>query len=553
MEVSQVQQPSSNGRRRRGGWITFPFIIGTTVGMNLAGGGWSSNLIVYLIKEFNVKNINAAQIANVVNGTLNLFPVLGAIIADSFLDCFSAVWISSVISLLGITLLAVTASIPSLKPQPCVNGSGSDLCKAPTRAQFGVLYGGICLATMGQGGRAVIATMGANQFPDKPKNQTIFFNWFFFTMYVAVLIASTVVVYVEDNVSWECGFYVCAGANIVALGAFLVGTPFYRRPKSEGSPCTSLARVVVAAIRKRKLQLSPPENNFYYGKHILAKFTTPPPSTSFGFLNRAAMRGNGEVAADGSNKKPWRLCSVGEVEDFKTIIRIFPLWSTAIFLATPIAMNLSLSILQALTMDRHLGRHFQIPAGSIPVFVLLSTSLSLILFDRILSPAWRRLAGKPPTPLQRVGIGHVFNIAAMVVSAVVESKRRNAGPISVLWLLPQLALVGIGEAMHFPGQLELYYQEFPASLKNVSTSLAWVIIAISFYLSTALIDLLRRVTGWLPDNINHGRLDNVYWLVTVIGAFNFAYFLICSWFYKYQNVKEVGHGESNSLDIQSSL
>ncbi|XP_019199211.1 PREDICTED: protein NRT1/ PTR FAMILY 2.7-like isoform X2 [Ipomoea nil] len=528
--------------------------------MNLAGGGWSSNLIVYLIKEFNVKSINAAQIANVVGGTLSLFPVLAAIIADSFLDCFSVVWISSVISLLGITLLAVTASIPSLKPQPCVNGGGSDICKAPTRAQFGVLYGGICLATMGQGGRAVIATMGANQFPDKPKNQTIFFNWFFFTMYVAMLIASTVVVYVEDNVSWECGFYISAGANVVALAAFLVGTPFYRRPKPEGSPCTALARVVVAAIRKRKLQLSSAENNFYYGKHILAKFTTPP-STSFEFLNRAAMRGNGDVAADGSNKKPWRLCNVREVEDFKTIIRIIPLWSTAIFLSTPIAMNVSLSILQALTMDRHLGHHFQIPAGSIFVFSMLSTSLSLILFDRILSPAWRRLAGKPPTPLQRVGTGHMFNIAAMVVSAVVESKRQNAAakshalitPISVMWLLPQLALVGIGEAMHFPGQLELYYQEFPASLKNVSTSLAWVIIAIAFYLSTALIDLLGRVTEWLPNNINHGRLDNVYWLVTVIGVFNFAYFLICSWFYKYQNVKEVGHGESNSLDIQSSL
>nr|GMD61373.1 protein NRT1/ PTR FAMILY 2.7-like [Ipomoea batatas] len=140
---------------------------------------------------------------------------------------------------------------------------------------------------MGQGGRAVIATMGANQFPDNPKNQTIFFNWFFFTMYVAVLMASTVVVYVEDNVSWECGFYVCAGANVVGLVAFLVGAPFYRRPKPEGSPCTGLARVVVAAITKRKLQISPSENNFYYGKDILAKFTTPPPSTSFGYITNS--------------------------------------------------------------------------------------------------------------------------------------------------------------------------------------------------------------------------------------------------------------------------
>ena len=121
-------QLSSSGTKR-GGWITFPFIIGqplslslsntyricldqyisyfylyqagAVAGFTLGGGGWISNLIVYLIQVFNLKNINAAQISNIVNGSTNLLPVIGAIVADSFFGTFSVAAVSVCISLLG--------------------------------------------------------------------------------------------------------------------------------------------------------------------------------------------------------------------------------------------------------------------------------------------------------------------------------------------------------------------------------------------------------------------------------------------------------------------
>lgn len=86
-------------------------------------------------------------------------------------------------------------------------------------------------------------------------------------------------------------------------------------------------------------------------------------------------------------------------------------------------------------------------------------------------------------------------------------------PMSALWLFPQLVLVGIGEAFHAPGQPQLSYQEFPMSLRSMATE---VIVGIAYYLGTALIDLVQRVTGWLPDDVNRGRLDSVYWMVVVI-------------------------------------
>ncbi len=75
-------------------------------GLALAAGGWLSNLIVYLIDVFNVKSINAAQISNITNGCSSLFPVIGAIVADSFLGSFSVAAISACISLLVIVLLS---------------------------------------------------------------------------------------------------------------------------------------------------------------------------------------------------------------------------------------------------------------------------------------------------------------------------------------------------------------------------------------------------------------------------------------------------------------
>ncbi|KAH0659671.1 hypothetical protein KY289_028419 [Solanum tuberosum] len=207
-------------------------------------------------------------------------------------------------------------------------------------------------------------------------------------------------------------------------------------------------------------------------------------------------------------------------------------------------------------MDRHIGPNFQIPAGSMLVFVMLSTALFLALFDKFLFPTWKNLSGKSLTPLQRIGVGHVLNFLCMGVSAIVESKRlkvakSNQGsiivPMSALWLVPQLALVGIAEAFHLPGQVSLYYQEFPITLKNLATAMISVLIGIAFYLTTTLIDVVRRTTTWLPGNINNGRLDKVYGLLVVGGVLNFGYYVICAWFYKYKNIKAVvDHSDSPS-------
>ncbi|KAK6144503.1 hypothetical protein DH2020_021323 [Rehmannia glutinosa] len=443
----------------------------------------------------------------------------------------------------------LTVTLSGLRPPNCE--IGSSLCPTPSGIQYAVVFTALALGSIGIGGtRFTLATLGASQF-SKLKHQSSYFNWYIFTLYVSGVICSTAIVYVEDNLSFGWGFGICIAANVLGLVVFLFGSKYYYRDKPQGSPFTSLLRVAVASVRKRKEVMSSKSEDYYYGDDhgVIQGKMTEAPTKSFRFLNRAALKTEGEILTNGRTiTKPWKLCSVEQVEDLKTLLRILPLWSTGILLFTPIGVQVSLTILQSLTTDRHLARRFQVPAGSMLVFALISTAISLSLFDHCLWPLWKKISGRTsPTPIQQIGIGHVINIASMAVSALVESKRRShVMPVSVLWLVPQMVIGGVGEAFHFPGQVALFYQEFPISLKGMATGMMALILAIAAYLSTAVIDFVRRVTDWLPDDINDGRLDNVYWVLVVIGVLNFGYFIVCSWFYECKNVQVVEGGHSVS-------
>lgn len=73
---------------------------GSMLGLGLAVNGTSTNLLLYLLKEYNVESIDAAQIANIVRGSLNLVPVAGAIISDSYFGCFPVILAGTAINVL---------------------------------------------------------------------------------------------------------------------------------------------------------------------------------------------------------------------------------------------------------------------------------------------------------------------------------------------------------------------------------------------------------------------------------------------------------------------
>ncbi|KAK9663624.1 hypothetical protein RND81_O263100 [Saponaria officinalis] len=257
------------------------------------------------------------------------------------------------------------------------------------------------------------------------------------------------------------------------------------------------------------------------------------------FLDKAAIK-DSTINGDKINK--WRLSSLTDVEEVKLVIRMLPIWATTICFWTIYAQMTTFSVSQATTMDRHIGKSFQIPAASLTVFFVGSILLTVPIYDKIIVPISAKLLKNPQglTPLQRIGVGLVFSICAMVSTSLVEIKRLKTDrldgivdkpgaivELSVFWLIPQFFFVGSGEA----------FTECPKGMKTMSTGLFLSTLSLGFFLSSFLVTVVHKVTSkkpWLANNLNQGRLDNFYWLLAGLSLINFLVYLVFAKWYRYK-------------------
>ncbi|KAI8013565.1 Protein NRT1/ PTR FAMILY 1.2 [Camellia lanceoleosa] len=86
----------------------------------------------------------------------------------------------------------------------------------------------------------------------------------------------------------------------------------------------------------------------------------------------------------------------------------------------------SFPVLQASSMDRHITSNFEILAGSLGMFLVISLTLWIALYDRVILPLASKVMEKPAylSSKQRMGIGLCYSFLSMVVTAIVERIRR---------------------------------------------------------------------------------------------------------------------------------
>ena len=155
----------------------------------------------------------------------------------------------------GMTILALSASVHGLKPL-C---DDKHVCH-PTSLQLRVFYIGLYLIALGTGGiKPCVSSYGADQFDDsdesEKKSKSSFFNWFYLSINIGALVAATVLVWIQTNVSWGWGFGIPAAAMAIAVVSFFSGTRLYRNVRPSGSPFTRIFQVLVASIRKSRVEV----------------------------------------------------------------------------------------------------------------------------------------------------------------------------------------------------------------------------------------------------------------------------------------------------------
>ena len=288
-------------------------------------------------------------------------------------------------------------------------------------------------------------------------------------------------------------------------------------------------------------------------------------------LDRAAIASDSDMKGSSGGPNLWRLATVHRVEEVKTVARLVPIWAATILQVASHSHISSFTIQQARTMNRHLSPSFEIPPATMSIFSTLTVILVLPLYERLFVPLARRLTHNPAgiTCLQRMGIGFGISIIASVVSGLVEIKRKMVAtrynlldsptaiiPISAFWLVPQHFLQGLSEVFAAVGHIEFLYDQSPDSMRSTAAALYWIAIAIGSYMSTLMVTLVHRYTrerrNWLPDrNLNRGRLEDYYWLVSGVQVVNLMYYVVCASYYKYKSLEELT--EKNDGDVDALL
>lgn len=494
-----------------GGWRSALFVCVVEIAGSFAFFGVSSNLITYLTGPLGHSNAAAAAAVNAWSGTACLMPLLGAFVADSWLGRYRSIILACTLYVLGYGMITIVSTL---------SARDTHSSSRPSSLQVAFFYASLYLIPLAQGadkpcGLAFAADQFDADHPRERASRSSLFNWWYFSMAIGISVAVAAVSYIQENVGWGIGFGMLCAIMLCAFAVFLSGTPTYRMyaptPGAE-SPFARLGRSLVALAR----------------------------SSSFFRTTKGCQD------EDGTAKS----------EEARGVLRLLPIWAACLAYGVAYAQIMTLFNKQGRTLDRRVFGGLELPPAALQTMGPASILLFVPIYDRLLVPALGRATGRPSglTLLQRVGVGMVVSMSAVIVAALVEGRRLetarehglvdDAGatvPMSWAWLVPQYAMMGVADVLTVVGLQEFFYDQMPRELRSLGLALYFSVMGIGGFISSALISFIDRVTrtggggGWFADNLNRAHLDYFYWLLAGLSAAELVLFVWLASSYTYNN------------------
>ncbi|KAJ1275357.1 hypothetical protein BS78_05G129300 [Paspalum vaginatum] len=554
MEGVHEGQQQAHVLGKKGGLQLIPVIIANEVSERIVSASVGANLIIYLTTKYHLGAASSAIIIFVYIAAANFLPVCGAIVSDALLGRYLMVTLTLFFCTIGTTLLCLTSVIPRLTPPDCTLPG----CTSPTPVQLLVLCASLGFMALGASGvRPCCLAFAEDQIAHwetsrKDRALRSLFSWYYVSVGFSQIVAVTVLVYFQDRMGWKVGFAVSAAimASITLLN--LSASPFYVKVKPHKSTWAGLLKVVVVSIKNRDLVL--PEANQGVQFHSLPGSALVVPSEKMRFLNKACMvrtrAGQGSSTTNDDEEQPantsslmMSTCTVEQVESLKSALSVMPMWSAMVM--SFLLQSSSFGVLQAAIMNRRIGTgaaRFEIPAGSISIFEIITFTVWSGCYDAYIVPALRRITGRQRvlTLKQRMGIGVFLAVVSMAVASMVEARRREhaamhgAPLMSALWLAPQYVLMGLSGAFSSIAQIEFYYAVLPKSMGSFVLALLFFGGGVASILATIIVKLVNVTTGrgggvpWISDDLNRGRYDCYYRLLAILGAIDLVYLVVCA-------------------------
>ncbi|KAF8671997.1 hypothetical protein HU200_049817 [Digitaria exilis] len=531
---------------KSGGWLAGGLILVNQGLATLAFFGVNVNLVLFLTRVLGQSNGDAANNVSKWTGTVYMFSLIGAFLSDSYWGRYKTCAIFQAIFVLGLALLSVSSHLYLITPEGC--GMEHAPCGPHTGKELGIFYMALYMIAFGNGGyQPNIATFGSDQFdeedPAEAHSKISFFSYFYLALNLGSLFSNTFLSYLEDEGRWALGFWASTAAAATALLLFLSGTLRYRYFQPGGNPIGRVCQVAFAACRNRKAGTSPGVVTLYEGDEKSDTGGRKLLHTQgFSFLDRAAASVDDTDAKLGV-RDPWKLCTVTQVEEVKSILRLLPIWLCTILYSVVFTQMASLFVVQGAAMRRTTPfAGFSIPPSSMSAFDITTVAATIFLYRRAICSFLARLTGRPtgPTELQRMGLGLVVGAMAMATAGTVEHFRKAgateamSSDLHIMWQVPQYALIGVSEVMMYVGQLEFFNGQMPDGLKSFGSALCMMSMSLGNYFSDVIVSAVTRVTttrgraGWIPADLNDGHLDKFYFLLAVLAVADFAVYLVCA-------------------------
>lgn len=505
-------------------------ILGNELCERVAYFAIATNLVVYFTDELGYTNSEADVHVSAWSGACYLTPLVGAWYADGIAGRYRTIFLFSLIYIVGLVQLAA-----------------GTLLQPPSRVMsLMALY----IIALGTGGiKPCISAFGAEQFGDAPEEEArkqSFFHFFYGVINVGALFATLVIVPLQEHTSWTVGYALPTLCMAASLCVFRSGRSIYRQTPPQGSALTRAGRVLASAgwrtlrARLQALGCCGGGGGRSGGREAPAHW-----------LLRASAAHGGSFPAH----------QVAEVMQVWRLRGVF--LSCVLFWAIYNQMN-GTFINQGRQMDCRLGGGgVSVPAATISTANILAVLGFIPVADRLLPRlGWSRLF--------RIGAGMGVVGVAMLAAALVEWWRRSlaaagatfevrehkvtleAARLSVLWQVPQYALIGVGEVLASVGTLELFYAESPPSMRSVCMALQLLSASIGAYSSALLVQLVdacTRARPWITENLNHGHLDRFFLLLALLMVANLLLFgRVCRAF----NDRTVADAAGSAADPQKA-
>ncbi|KAL6534366.1 hypothetical protein OROHE_013291 [Orobanche hederae] len=504
-------------------------------------------MMAYLTNVWDLGFTHAAAIINVFWGIVTLSPLFLAFIADTVLGNYWMLLLSSIAYSVGLGLLTMST------PPVLANSMGTCRDYKPECIGHGqkvLFYIAMPLMAFGMAGHLTSwNSFIADQLNGEENNLDNNTFWRFFGSILAVIIVTFVAVlgipYIKP---WSLRFGIPAICTLVATLLFISGSCSYKYFKPPGSHLMIFVRVFVAAVLKLFYKTPRDVNELFEIQN--PEFYRVPYTRSLRCLDKAAIILPTEPLEE-QEKNIWRLCTVTEVEETKTIIRMIPVWLTFILCGVVTAVGFTFFIEQLEHLNPKVGR-LKVPTVVLLWFFEQAQNQFAKLYAKFAN--YLGLTGSRKfAPLLGIAISMILAVLCCITAAKVENRRLSVVqkhglvdkpdkrvPMTMFWLLPQFVLLGGFNGIFNYSAISFFVDQSPVSSQRYLPFFISGVSGVGILGSVLSVYVVGRVsenggkTNWFQHDLNGSRLDKYYWTLAWLMAVNLVVFVVVAVLYRYK-------------------